>query len=208
MIGLRESRAGGEKDLLCGSQQAWHCCVHVEMLPMGSTSLLLLLTMEICHLLRSSSRLGFSDIRVPLDLIGFSPGNKPSTGCRRAAPVCSDRTAAARRASPDGHGGALTDAEVQRELVGSLQLPAEGELQLEGLPAPHHQVADVVTIRVVQAAVLALEEVEPSDLQVAPWKTFSRKGERKGKRLMVNCSAKAVFFLMEPHESPKHLSVK
>lgn len=108
-------------------------------------------------------------------------------------------------------GDLLTNAEMKHQLVSTLQLPAEAELELKGLPAPHHQVLDVVCIRVVKAGVLALEKVNPSDLQIGPWKAVSRKGERKkkGGRSMVNCSAKMVFFfLMEPCESSKHLSVQ
>ena len=65
--------------------------LHVGALPTGSTSLPLFLTMEICHPLRSCSCLGFSDIRVSLIFIGFSPGNKPNTRCGRVAQVCNDR---------------------------------------------------------------------------------------------------------------------
>ena len=71
---------------------------------------------------------------------------------------------------------------MQSQAVGSLQLPAEAEQELKVLPTPHHQVVDVVRIRVVQAAVLALEKVNPSDPQVGSWKAISRKGERKEKR--------------------------
>lgn len=107
-------------------------------------------------------------------------------------------------------GDLLTDAETQRQLVSSLQLPVEAELELKGLTTPHHQVLDVVPIRVVLAGVLALEKVNPSDLQIVPWRAVSREGERKKKRgLMVNCLVKTVFFfLVEPCGSPKHQSVR
>lgn len=92
----------------------------------------------------------------------------------------------------------LTEAETQRQLVSGPQLPAEGELELKGLPTPHHQVLNVVCICVVLAAVLALEKVNPSDFQIGPWKAFSREGERKEKKggglLMVNSSVKTGFF--------------
>lgn len=61
----------------------------------------------------------------------------------------------------------LTNAEVQCQLVGGSQLPAEGQLQQEGLPTPHHQVRGVVRICVVLHRVLALQEVNVGDLQVA-----------------------------------------
>lgn len=69
----------------------------------------------------------------------------------------------------------LTDAEAQGHLVGSPQLPAEADLHLEGLPTPHHQVLDVVPIRVVLPCVLALQKVNPSDLQIALWKGIRRR---------------------------------
>lgn len=80
----------------------------------------------------------------------------------------------------------LTDAKAHGQLVSSPQLPVEADLHLEGLPTPHHQVLDVVPIRVVLPGVLALQKVNPSDLQIALWKDIRRKGERKKKRLMVN----------------------
>lgn len=76
----------------------------------------------------------------------------------------------------------LTDAKAQGQLVGSPELPAEADLHLEGLPAPHHQALDVVPIRVVLPRVLALQKVNPSDLQTALWKNIRRKGERRKKR--------------------------
>lgn len=76
----------------------------------------------------------------------------------------------------------LTDAEAQGQLVSSPQLPAEADLHLEGLPSPHHQVLDVVPIRVVLLRVLSLQKVNLSDPQTGLWKNIRRKGERKKKR--------------------------
>ncbi|KAI1242913.1 hypothetical protein IHE44_0000472 [Lamprotornis superbus] len=78
----------------------------------------------------------------------------------------------------------------QGQLVSRSQLPVEADLHLEGLPAPHHQVLDVVPIRVVLLGVLALQKVNPSDLQTHLWKDIRRKGERKKKRLMYLNSTK------------------
>ena len=103
-------------------------------------------------------------------------------------------------------GDLLTNAEAQFQLVRRLQFPAKAELELKGLPTPHHQVLDVVCIRMVQEGVLALEKVNPSDLQTCLWKAISREVERKEKRgLMVNCSVKTVFFFADPCGSSKHL---
>lgn len=75
----------------------------------------------------------------------------------------------------------LTYAEMQCQLVSGPQLPAEGELQQERLSSAHHQACRFVRIRVVLDRVLALEEVNLGDLQVARWKTVCREGERKKK---------------------------
>lgn len=95
----------------------------------------------------------------------------------------------------------LTDAKAQGQLVSSPQLPVEAEQHLEGLPTPHHQVLDVERICVVLLSVLALQKVNPSDLQTGLWK---ERGEKK--RLVVIFSVKTVvFFLMQSCESSKYL---
>lgn len=99
--------------------------------------------------------------------------------CRAAGTGSQRLPGLSRFAQQRQRGDPLTNAETQHQLVSSLQLPVEAELELKGLPAPHHQALHVVCIRVVQAGVLALEKVNPSDLQIGPWKAVSREGERK-----------------------------
>lgn len=73
----------------------------------------------------------------------------------------------------------LTYAETQCQLVAGPQRPAEGELQQESLPSAHHQARRFVRIRVVLDRVLALQEVNVGDLQVALWKIVCGEGEKK-----------------------------
>lgn len=93
----------------------------------------------------------------------------------------------------------LTYAEMQRQLVAGPQRPAEGELQQESLPSAHHQARRFVRIRVVLDRVLALQEVNVGDLQVALWKIACGEGEKRRNEegVLANWSAQAVFSLSE-----------
>lgn len=138
------------------------------------TSVPLDLAMVMCHPLVSLVLLGLSDIRVPRGFIGLSPGKKKHDTLHGFAGT-------ERREVPGAllFCARLTYAEMQRQLVAGPQLPAEGELQQESLSSAHHQARRFVRIRVVLGRVLALQEVNVGDLQVARWKTVCGEGGKK-----------------------------
>lgn len=184
------SKTTGQRERRMGTLGACSVAPSAASCP---TSVPLDLATVMCHPAVSLVLLGLSDIRVPRGFIGLSPGKKKKT--RHVTWVCRDREVPGTLLFC----ARLTYAEIQCQLVAGPQRPAEGELQQESLPSAHHQARRFVRIRVVLDRVLALQEVNVGDLQVALWKIACGEGEKRRNEegVLANWSAQAVFSLSE-----------